>query len=184
MVAKRSGPTRGIPTVYRGVRMRSRLEARWAAMFDLLHWPWQYEPFDLEGYIPDFSLSFDAGPLVLEIKPEIEIEALRQHVRKILAGGWRRELLVLGARLFDADRIGIIGDDHAIADGGEIEIDHGIAFSCLSCGEVSIRSDALSWRCRACGVDEGAAHVGQLETGWLEAQWVMAGNRVQWRPGT
>lgn len=46
-----------IPTVYRGRRYRSRLEARWAAFFDLLGWEASYEPFDLFGWIPDFLLS-------------------------------------------------------------------------------------------------------------------------------
>ncbi len=48
--------TTGIPTLYHGRRFRSRIEARWAAFFDLANWPWEYEPFDLEGYIPDFVL--------------------------------------------------------------------------------------------------------------------------------
>lgn len=43
-----------IPTKYAGVQFRSRLEARWAAFFDLLGWEWEYEPIDLDGYVPDF----------------------------------------------------------------------------------------------------------------------------------
>jgi hypothetical protein len=57
----------GIPTVYRDVQFRSRLEAKWAAFFDFLGWRWEYEPFDLAGWIPDFLL-VDAGVLV-EVKP-------------------------------------------------------------------------------------------------------------------
>ena len=45
-----------IPTMYRGRLYRSRLEARWAAFFDLLGWQHEYEPFDLAGWIPDFLL--------------------------------------------------------------------------------------------------------------------------------
>ncbi len=45
--------------MYAGVQFRSRLEARWAAMFDLLGWPWEYEPVDLDGYIPDYSNGVD-----------------------------------------------------------------------------------------------------------------------------
>jgi hypothetical protein len=55
-----------IPTKYAGVQFRSRLEARWAAFFDLLRFPWKYEPFDCNGYIPDFLL-FDH--VLLEVKP-------------------------------------------------------------------------------------------------------------------
>lgn len=49
-----------IPTLYNGVQFRSRLEARWAAFFDLCHWKWEYEPIDLNGWIPDFRV-IDSG---------------------------------------------------------------------------------------------------------------------------
>ena len=48
----------GIPTMYDGYRFRSRLEARWAAFFDLAGWEWKYEPIDLDGWIPDFWVAF------------------------------------------------------------------------------------------------------------------------------
>ena len=44
-----------IPTKYNGINFRSRLEARWAAFFDQLKWEWEYEPIDLNGWIPDFT---------------------------------------------------------------------------------------------------------------------------------
>jgi hypothetical protein len=57
-----------IPTLYRGRMYRSRLEARWAAFFDRLGWIYEYEPFDLGKWSPDFMISepFDA---LIEIKP-------------------------------------------------------------------------------------------------------------------
>ncbi len=62
-----------IPTVYAGVQFRSRLEARWAAFFDLLRWRWEYEPIDLDGYIPDFVLSRSGKqPALVEVKPVIQ----------------------------------------------------------------------------------------------------------------
>ena len=57
-----------IPTLYKDVQFRSRLEAKWAAFFDLLGWPWDYEPFDLNGYIPDFILHLHE-PVLVEVKP-------------------------------------------------------------------------------------------------------------------
>lgn len=45
-----------IPTMYAGVQFRSRLEARWAAFFDIVGLKWDYEPFDLAGWIPDFKV--------------------------------------------------------------------------------------------------------------------------------
>jgi hypothetical protein len=59
--------TTGIPTVYRGRQYRSRLEARWAAFFDLLGWSYEYEPFDLQGWIPDFLLT--RARVLVEVKP-------------------------------------------------------------------------------------------------------------------
>lgn len=49
--------TKAHPTRYEGVQFRSRLEARWAAYFDLIGWGWEYEPVDLNGWVPDFRLT-------------------------------------------------------------------------------------------------------------------------------
>lgn len=59
-----------IPTRYSGQNFRSRLEARWAAFFDLMRWSWEYEPFDMQGWIPDFVLGGDLEKgLLVEVKP-------------------------------------------------------------------------------------------------------------------
>jgi hypothetical protein len=52
---------RAIETVFRGVRYRSRIEARWAVAYTVLGVPFEYERegFNLEGvglYLPDFWL--------------------------------------------------------------------------------------------------------------------------------
>lgn len=60
------------PTLYRGRQYRSRLEARWAAFFDLLGIKHEYEPYDLGVWSPDFLLS-DIATLV-EVKPIREID--------------------------------------------------------------------------------------------------------------
>ena len=57
-----------IPTLYRGRMYRSRLEARWAAFFDRLGWSYEYEPFDLGPWSPDFLLTSPMEVLV-EVKP-------------------------------------------------------------------------------------------------------------------
>jgi hypothetical protein len=63
-----------IPTRYRGRLYRSRLEARWAAFFDLMSWEHEYEPFDLNGWIPDFLLrgtwpNGRRAEVLVEVKP-------------------------------------------------------------------------------------------------------------------
>jgi hypothetical protein len=76
-----------IPTTYRGVRFRSRLEARWATFFDLAGWQWRYEPIDLNGWIPDFWVSFPCGhsecpsthELYIEVKPYRTLAGFAGH---------------------------------------------------------------------------------------------------------
>jgi hypothetical protein len=58
----------GIPTIYRNRRFRSRLEARWAAFFDQMGWRWEYEPFDLNGWVPDFII-MEHDKVLVEVKP-------------------------------------------------------------------------------------------------------------------
>ena len=75
------------PTFYKDVLFRSRLEARWAAFFDLAGWEWEYEPIDLEGWSPDFRVSFPCGHsecngshvLLVEVKPYFNIESFSGH---------------------------------------------------------------------------------------------------------
>lgn len=60
-----------IETRYAGCHFRSRLEARWAVVFDELGIEWQYEPEGFEGafggrYLPDFYLPH--GSTWVEVK--------------------------------------------------------------------------------------------------------------------
>lgn len=84
-----------IPTVYKGVQMRSRLEARWAAFFDLMGYDWQYEPIDLDGWIPDFSVRIkrekkfpadDIRPYLMEVKPLSDAKIPSSLESEILRG--------------------------------------------------------------------------------------------------
>ena len=51
---------------YAGVSFRSSLEATWAAFFDLAGMPWEYEPIQVPGWVPDFRLF---GRFLCEVKP-------------------------------------------------------------------------------------------------------------------
>lgn len=83
-----------IPTKVLGVQFRSRLEAKWALFFDKVGWPWAYEPFDLNGYIPDFILGKD---LLVEIKPVLNDGTVLAAFEKIRLSGWTGESVVLGS---------------------------------------------------------------------------------------
>lgn len=67
------------PTIYNGIQMRSRLEARVAAMLDESGAVWEYEPTAFASgraqYLPDFRLPdpFSTGVNVyIEVKPRVE----------------------------------------------------------------------------------------------------------------
>jgi hypothetical protein len=68
-----------IPTTYRGCRFRSRLEARWAVLFDQLGIGWLYEPegYVINGrrYLPDF---------LLECGTWVEVKGDEEHLSKSL----------------------------------------------------------------------------------------------------
>lgn len=87
------------PTYYKGIRFRSRLEARWAAFFDVIGWKWEYEPLDICGWTPDFQVSFPCGhsdcppthSLLVEIKPYLTIDEFEGHPCTLYAYGQNEE---------------------------------------------------------------------------------------------
>lgn len=103
--AKRGVTLQARPTTYRGIRMRSRLEARFAAELDRTGGvTWEYEPrafADENGqYLPDFRVvqhdpPFRA-PIYVEVKPTVEM-ALRvlERVQIILSSEPECVLIVM-----------------------------------------------------------------------------------------
>jgi hypothetical protein len=90
------------PTMYCGVLFRSRLEARWAAFFDLAGWSWEYEPIDLEGWTPDFRVTFQCGhsqcdgshTLLVEVKPYFTLSDFNGHPCMEYPYGFRRVRMI------------------------------------------------------------------------------------------
>lgn len=83
---------KGIPTIgARGIQFRSRIEAQWANIFETLEWDWDYEPIDLQGYIPDFIIKFDGdNEILIEIKGDVNIwkeDVYTPHKDKIIKSG-------------------------------------------------------------------------------------------------
>lgn len=167
--------------MYRDVQFRSRVEAKWAAFFDLVDWPWDYEPFDLNGYIPDFALRFHK-PLLVEVKadsPEVD-----EAKSKIECSGWEGEALVLSGTwpnrescFFSMPSIGWLAE----WDGEHLCWDEAVMFECLLCGKASVLHSSASWSCRACGRSEGNGHISPCEKVDPHKAWARAGNIVQWR---
>lgn len=90
--------TTGIPTLYDGVKFRSRLEAKWACFFNLMKWKWEYEPYDMNGWIPDFVLFGKNQQILVEVKPIYKLtqteKILRERLQK--ANNYQNEILLLG----------------------------------------------------------------------------------------
>lgn len=160
---------RGIPTMFVGVRFRSRLEARWAALFDELKIPWEYEPTDLVRYIPDFILNFPRKRLLVEIKPTDEHIAYAKH--KIKHSGWDGDSLI--ATSAQTREWGMMIDASDAWDTAMLGF-------CKKCSRVTIASACGSWECRSC---DGANRDIWWAYDCAEA-WKRAGNLTQWRPGS
>jgi hypothetical protein len=193
----------GIPTVYAGRRFRSRVEARWAAFFDLLEWKWEYEPFDLKGWIPDFSLKGFNEDVIVEVKSvsrledPIAVEAIAKAEKAMKEDSRRSDLLLLGHQWPDVKNwidevafgwlgqymgdVGFEGWSWAEAALGRWEgrdrdtkCNHsGYGF----CHSEQSFHDRITGRYD--GGRFGSSGVDQKE---LARFWQEAGNRVQWKP--
>lgn len=143
------------PTRYKDVLFRSRLEARWAAFFDLCGWEWEYEPIDLYGWTPDFRITFPCGhsecngshTLLVEVKPYYDLKEFKGHpCMKYEFGTW-------GDEIIPADGSAAFGANPIVT---YFTIVHG-------CGGGVFRI------------------VFFLNRGW-EKLWRMAGTKVRWKP--
>jgi hypothetical protein len=174
----------GIPTLYRGRRFRSRLEAKYAALFDQLGWSWEYEPIDLQGWIPDFVIEGKPVPILVEIKPIFEFDfALGAKIDRIVGHPniatrdeiqvgqidynyqCKYETVICGARIFKTEYGALTfgwlwdywwDDMHVISDGGLCHVYN-------------------NFKDRVTGQDGGL-----WDSADLDAMWAYAGNLVQW----
>ena len=86
---------KAIATNYRQYEFRSRLEAKWAAFFDLCGWSWSYEPVDHNGWIPDFAIGY--RPTLVEVKPFFREHEWLEAVEKIRQSQCQEPVILLGA---------------------------------------------------------------------------------------
>ncbi len=92
-----------IPTIYKNIRFRSRLEAKVACFLDENRVQWDYEPFELEGcYIPDFHVVLGFGSCLIECKPATLHTDFVEPCAKITRSGWRGPAIVVGSILAPA----------------------------------------------------------------------------------
>lgn len=184
--------TNAIPTVYRHTHFRSRLEAKWAAFFDICQWPWEYEPFDLNGYIPDFVLKFH-NPVLVEVKPFLSLDTIPPLAKsKIDASGWGGDALIVGACLpesktwQDARVIGLMrqmqSDDPTEQDGSESpNWDAACMQVCRACKSISFFHESGSYACAVKGCYDGTHLLDPMDRTKIHKMWNYVSGLVQWK---
>lgn len=191
-----------ITTTYRGIEYRSRLEAKWAAFFTQIGWKFTYEPFDGDGYIPDFLIHGDQ-PLLVEVKPAAtrgQYEAAITKSVQGLAAHWEYDLLIVGADPLPPwtnswgphgaeddtpsgysdvgfPPAGLLGE----YDGEGWDFDTANWLRCRTCNKTAVIHDSLTWMSRPCGHYDGDQHLGTLSISSIESLWATASNDVKWR---
>lgn len=181
----------GIPTKHKGRQFRSRLEARWARFFDLLGWQFEYEPFDLRGWIPDFLLIADR-PILVEIKPVISFP--QKIGDKLLRSDAPEDfdLLILGCTI-PVQSLSEKRSIFPLSAGwhmyGQGQILHGYwcdAFFGLwtnGNGQIGLCNGASAWQDLIHpgppGEPHGDSFLSPLRVSEL---WTAAGNKTQWMP--
>lgn len=199
-----------ITTTYNGIEYRSRLEARWAAFMQNIGWDIVYEPFDGDGYIPDFLVQGER-PFLVEVKPAVtsrEYEAAVSKAERGLADHWSHDILIVGASPFmnpprrmgknggteqrrnpDA---GWMGENVAWAYSDEINAvtspwswDRGQWLTCGVCRRIGVFHSLHSWGGRPCWCrDSGNGHMLAAPLDVMESMWADACNDVKWRGKT
>lgn len=183
---------RPIITEYNGNRFRSRLEARWAALFDLAGLPYIYEPADMDGYLPDFLIP-GPHPLYVEVGPVFTAEEYRakaQKPRRALSGE-QQEFIVLGtdplARgLRETWAYPTIGlqfqwfgppEDAGFDEGSPATLTHD---NVGLCHDTVIVNMVQSYTRYPCGHHDGSFGW-ELDAPTIERMWAEAGKKTQWR---
>lgn len=171
----------GIPTRFKGVNFRSRLEAKWAHVFELLEWDWLYEPFDMEGWIPDFLIrSKCSEDLLIDIKPitrfgcrPLEIEDKIDHALSASETPYFAAVLGVAPQDFDGDcLIGTLRWP-----GADETWDLARFTTCLN-ERIGLNQVNLTWNCVI--NNEHSKFLAGGDRDRIERAFREAANRVQW----
>lgn len=144
---------KAIPTEYKGITFRSKLEASYAKTLDELKIKWSYEHngYDIDGvrYLPDFWLS-EIGTF-LEVKGPVIPGA--EKARKLAVAlnpeeesWWSPKFLVVIGN--ESGELRLAADDSHVS-----------LAQCQRCKRYWFMPDIGSYSCRNCGIHEGDHHI-------------------------
>lgn len=200
-----------IETTYKGYKFRSRLEAKWACVFDQLGWEWEYEPIDFNGYIPDFYIDFGKRQWYVEIKPAMKHQEFDEAIAKANRSRgefiddeyehWSNPFLVLGGKF--ADGFSVCGGCNGVSIHAALEDTRlGIVASdvhlvrCPACKRLVPVTYEGCWEMPCCemptDIDNSSGYSPTFNKHWtwadtpdkseVDAIWAAAHNATQWKP--
>ena len=189
-VSKQGEKMNAIPTKYRGRNYRSRLEARWAAFFDMVGWTYEYEPIDFNGWIPDFAI-IGKEVLFVEVKPVFHCaeSVFVKAARAIKGTNYQcNEVLLLGCTVFnwmDCVSIGWLGENLLSLPDYDLE-EEGHFFSINNAICTREKSSIGLSHCSGSYVDRiSGRYTGSLigaDSWMISEHWQKSGNPTQWKP--
>lgn len=187
-----------IQTKVKGRNYRSLLEAKWATFFGLCGWDFEYEPFETNGWIPDFLIRGKTKPILVEVKPFTVLKEWEENmipkIQSSLIGNpyFGKEILLLGVSPFKSTsyyNIGFIGElfweyEHGSTTyQGEEPKEKG-HYSFFNApltwhdNKYGFSNDEMSYVDRITDYYDGNVEAADIEDG--ERLWADACNRVQW----
>lgn len=182
---------KAIPTKYKDRLYRSRLEARWAAMFDLLNWSYEYEPCDFNGWIPDFVIT-GTQTVYVEVKPYFQEHEWSEMMMKIENSDCKEDVLLLGATLpqntNEKNQLGWLGEynehytnSRGFSWGAAILGIWGNGYKENPKKIVGFSHDTQSFTDRITGFSNDCNYGNStLNFGDIQRLWQMSANTVQW----
>ena len=158
---------KAIETVYNGYRFRSRLEARWATLFDTLGIKYDYEPegfvlSDGTYYLPDFYLPESRS--WFEVKGEMD-EASAHKIDEFIKEG---NHMTIGYPSFEFNSMDYWYEDGPFDFAGS---ESSWLCKCVKCGKKYFAGQNGTWRCPCCGAYDGDGHFVVLAEGDPDRRW-------------
>lgn len=150
-----------IPTVYRGIKFRSKLEAKYARAFDILGISWTYEEVNFmfddgtcyapDFYMPDMDTYFEVKGVMTD-EDNHKISLLANQGKRVVVGGPNGTML-----LYDGVQA------EKLPKGDWKRSYTAILSKCTECGKHFFLNEELSWECTCCGAYDGDHYLALYE---------------------
>jgi hypothetical protein len=155
----------------------------------MVGWAWEYEPFDMAGYIPDFAI-LGQRPCIVDVKPALSIAVLYGRAEALdqkLDGFGSRDALFLGATIFRdrdwgfpvigvAHQHGVPSDENSNA----LYPAEALLHTCGKCGDTAWHHALGDWDGVPCGHYDGDHYLEPIDPDLAIETFRKAKNHVQW----